>query len=219
MSNTFTLKNKLIGCIERQYLTKMDDYLKPAIHFYKQGFEVLQVINKNSLIIKELKEICPNIQILAGGNINLLKKASKYLEGQSDYIVVGRFLAKNPDLIEDWVRLFGQHLIVSVDDKGGVLTNNGNVLTRDYAKLLVKNKVKNVIYVSENTKLVGGINLDGFKIVRDILKNAIVIYSGGVSSLDDLRILKKAGADSVIIGTALYNKKFKYEDAKEAFCH
>ncbi|MFH0749353.1 MAG: HisA/HisF-related TIM barrel protein [Candidatus Gottesmanbacteria bacterium] len=217
MSNAFSLQNKLIGCVESQYLTKNADYLKPTLRFYKEGFEVLQVINRNSLIINELKEACPDIQIVSGGNINSIKKALKYFDRKSDYIVVGRFLAKNLDCIKDWINLFGQHLIISIDDKGGVLANNGRILTEDFAKLLAKNKVKNVVYVSENTKLVGKINLEGFKKIRHIIKNAVIIYSGGVSSLDDLRILKKAGADAVIIGTALYQKKFNYAEAKRVF--
>jgi phosphoribosylformimino-5-aminoimidazole carboxamide ribonucleotide (ProFAR) isomerase len=46
--------------------------------------------------------------------------------------------------------------------------------------------------------------------------NVHVTASGGVSSLDDLRRLRDSGEpllDSVIVGKALYEQKFKLEDA------
>ena len=46
--------------------------------------------------------------------------------------------------------------------------------------------------------------------------NVLVTASGGVSSLDDIKRLRDAGEpllDSVIVGKALYEQKFKLEDA------
>jgi len=43
-----------------------------------------------------------------------------------------------------------------------------------------------------------------------------VIASGGVSSLEDLKILKETGALGVVIGSALYTGKFSLEDAIES---
>lgn len=46
-----------------------------------------------------------------------------------------------------------------------------------------------------------------------------ITASGGVSSLDDIRALKQiehSGVDSVIVGKALYEGKFKLEAAIEA---
>ncbi len=222
MNKSYSLNKKIIPAIERIYFKKeTDSFIHDIDRFSDEGAALVQLIisDQHIEILQEIKTKYPNIKVIAGGNIDSIKKASKYLDGQADYIVVGRFLAKNPDLVKNWIKLFSQRLIVSIDDKGGVLANNAKIRTKVYARLLEKNKVKNVIYVSENTKLVGGINLNGFKSVRDIVKNTTIIYSGGVSSLDDLRILKKACADSVIVGTALYHKKFKYAEAKGAFCN
>jgi len=40
-----------------------------------------------------------------------------------------------------------------------------------------------------------------------------IIASGGVSSLDDIEELGKCGADGVITGKALYEGRFRLEDA------
>jgi phosphoribosylformimino-5-aminoimidazole carboxamide ribonucleotide (ProFAR) isomerase len=50
--------------------------------------------------------------------------------------------------------------------------------------------------------------------------NVSVTASGGVSSLDDLKRLRDTGEqllDSVIVGKALYEGKFKLEDAINLF--
>ena len=219
MNQNYPLQNEIIPAIERAYFKKKtNDYIQYTDRFFDEGATIVQLIvsDQHKETLRKIKNKYSNLKIIAGGNIDSIKKASQYLEEQADYIVVGKFLAQNPELVKKWIKLFNQRLIVSINDKEGVLTDNDKVQTKIYADLLNKNNIKNVLYVSENTKLVGGINLDGFKGVRDIIKHAI-IYSGGVSSLEDLMILKKAGAESVIVGTALYQKKFSYAEAKSAF--
>ena len=45
------------------------------------------------------------------------------------------------------------------------------------------------------------------------LVKCMVIASGGVSSLDDIRNLKNAGIEAAIIGKALYDNKLHLPDA------
>jgi phosphoribosylformimino-5-aminoimidazole carboxamide ribotide isomerase len=44
----------------------------------------------------------------------------------------------------------------------------------------------------------------------------MVIASGGVSSIEDIRALREAGAAAAIIGMALYTGTLKLEDALKA---
>jgi phosphoribosylformimino-5-aminoimidazole carboxamide ribotide isomerase len=43
-----------------------------------------------------------------------------------------------------------------------------------------------------------------------------VVASGGVASLADVRTLREAGADAVVVGTALYEGEFTLADAMDA---
>jgi len=234
MNSLKDLKGIVIPCVEEEYLKTLKfnektppiidkedkkgiDFIRIAEYFYQNGFRVLQVITENYLIIKKIKETCRNIKVVGGGNIDSIKTAIEYLNNQTDYLVIGRLFAESPNLIKSWVKLFGRRLIVSVDDRKGLLTGNTSFSTDVFAELLLKNKVKNVIYVSDDTKLIGGINLVGFKKVRSIIKDGVVIYSGGISSLEDIRVLKNAGANSIIVGTALYSKRFNCSDAMRVF--
>jgi phosphoribosylformimino-5-aminoimidazole carboxamide ribotide isomerase len=48
--------------------------------------------------------------------------------------------------------------------------------------------------------------------------DADIIASGGVSSLDDIKAVRDAGAAGAIIGMALYSGRISLQDAMEASC-
>jgi phosphoribosylformimino-5-aminoimidazole carboxamide ribotide isomerase len=55
--------------------------------------------------------------------------------------------------------------------------------------------------------------------MREMVKaapEARIIASGGVSSVEDIRALREAGAAGAIIGMALYTGKLRLQDALEA---
>lgn len=214
------LKNKLIPAVESVYFkNEYNNIIRYSDYFFNKGADILQIISeKNGAEIKEVKKEHPELWIIGGGNINSIKKAYEYLSNQSDFLVVGRLFANKPNLIETWVKSFGSRLIISIDDKEGLLAGNDKISTDSYIEFLKRYNPKNVIYVSDNTKLVGGVNLNRFKTVRKKISNAVLIYSGGVSTLEDLKNLKKNGADAVIIGSALYNNSINLIEAKKVFC-
>ena len=50
--------------------------------------------------------------------------------------------------------------------------------------------------------------------VREIAPDLALIASGGVGSLDDLKVLSDAGCEAAIVGRAIYEKRFTVEDAQ-----
>jgi phosphoribosylformimino-5-aminoimidazole carboxamide ribonucleotide (ProFAR) isomerase len=50
----------------------------------------------------------------------------------------------------------------------------------------------------------------------DAANGAELIYSGGIGSLEDLRSLAALDLDGVIVGKALYERRFTIGDALEA---
>jgi phosphoribosylformimino-5-aminoimidazole carboxamide ribotide isomerase len=60
-----------------------------------------------------------------------------------------------------------------------------------------------------------GPDVEGTRAIAQLLN---VIGSGGVSSVEHLRALAEAGAESAIIGTALYEGRLKLGDALEMAC-
>lgn len=228
------LEGIVIPCVEEEYFEKLgidvatfssmvgkdrkeSEFIRNAFYFFREGFRVLQIITDDCSVIKKIKKITDGLTIIGGGNINSVEKAINFLNNQSDYIIVGKFLAKNPTFVKEWTKIFKKRLIVSIDDNKGYLTGNKSLRVETYVKLLSENKVQNIIYVDEDTKLTGKISPNRFGMIKNIMKKGNVIYSGGVSSLQDVEVLKNRGADSVIVGSALYNGKMHYTDVKNIF--
>ncbi|HEX5965709.1 MAG TPA: HisA/HisF-related TIM barrel protein, partial [Pyrinomonadaceae bacterium] len=86
----------------------------------------------------------------------------------------------------------------------------------DLARFVVGCGIRRIIYtdISRDGMLTGPNVEQTVSVAR--AANVHVTASGGVSSLDDIRRLRDAGEpllDSVIVGKALYEQKFKLEDA------
>ena len=84
------------------------------------------------------------------------------------------------------------------------------------AEFVVGLGVKRIVYtdISRDGMLTGPNVEQTLAVAR--AANVPVTASGGVSSLDDIKRLRDAGEpllDSVIVGKALYEQKFKLEDA------
>jgi len=87
-------------------------------------------------------------------------------------------------------------------------------------KELAGHGVQRVVYTdTARDGMLGGPNLPGLKDLADVSEPEIIL-SGGVGLLDDLRRLKKLGADKVvgvIVGRALYEHAFTLPEAMAVF--
>lgn len=190
-------------------------FIKISQYFYQNGFRVLQIITENPSIIRKIKEYCGEAIIIGGGHIGSIEEATNFLDNQSDYIIVGRLFARKPGLVKNYLKLFGKRLIVSIGDKNGLLAHNENIRTEGFAKRLEKLRLKNVLYMNDEARLTGNMNLKTFKKVRNIMRSSNIGYSGGVSSLNHLKMLKSLGANFVVVGTSLYTGLLNYRSAIE----
>ena len=65
-----------------------------------------------------------------------------------------------------------------------------------------------------NVDVEGLLKVIDLKPVKELLSNLSIpiIYSGGITSLDDLKVLYDLGTDYVVIGSALYKGVINFED-------
>ena len=61
--------------------------------------------------------------------------------------------------------------------------------------------------------MLSGFNVDLYRSIAERFPNLHVQASGGVSSLDDIRAAKKAGAHAAILGRALLERRFELKEA------
>ncbi|MEM3628452.1 MAG: 1-(5-phosphoribosyl)-5-[(5-phosphoribosylamino)methylideneamino]imidazole-4-carboxamide isomerase [Candidatus Bathyarchaeia archaeon] len=211
---------------------KIYDWLgKPvevAKKWEKDGADALHVIDldaalnrgNNFATISEIVQAV-KIPVHVGGGIRSEEAAEKLLSIGVDKVMLGTLAFKKPEAIKYLIEKFGDCIIVALD-----YDENGRVMIegwRKEAELSVAEAMKKFLKLKVKTFLLTSISRDGtlkgvsINIVKRIcaLQKARIIAAGGVSSLNDLVILKQAGVYGVVIGKALYEGVFTLKEALE----
>src|SRR5712691_5399549 len=202
-----------------------DDPAEMARHWQAEGAQRLHVVDldgardgirANAEVIRRLLGAV-QIPVQVGGGIRSLETAQSLLAEGAARVVVGTTAAEQPQAMSKWIQTLGaEHVVVGVDARGGRVATHGwqNVTDLDvlsFCQLLKDCGVERVLYtdVARDGQL-SGPDVEGTRAIADLLK---VIGSGGVSTVDHLRELAKAGAEGAIIGTSLYEGRLKLGDA------
>jgi phosphoribosylformimino-5-aminoimidazole carboxamide ribotide isomerase len=118
----------------------------------------------------------------------------------------------------------GNCVVVSVDARDGRLASSGwteqtDIPVESVVATLGARGVRRFVYSSiERDGRLSGPDLEGAKTIAQAVRGSFV-YSGGVSSLDDLRALaalRQVNMTGVIVGKALYEQRFTVGEAQRA---
>lgn len=174
----------------------------------------------NSTIIEK---IAANIEIplQLGGGIRDHQIIKNALELGVSRVILGTTAVEKPELVKEMVALYGEKILVGIDARDGFVAVKGWVEASskkalDFALEMQGYGVQEIIYtdISRDGTLAGP-NLEALKEMATTLEIP-VIAAGGVSSLEDLRLLKdlaQFGVESVITGQALYAGCFSLKEA------
>jgi phosphoribosylformimino-5-aminoimidazole carboxamide ribotide isomerase len=207
------------------------DPVEVAKDFQAQGVEWLHVVDldgafaeRNSTNRQTLKAIVDavNIPIEFGGGLRSLSDVEQVLQLGVARAVIGTLAVESPQILRELVASFGSDRIaVGIDAKGGQVVIRGweksealNAieLARDVAAF----GIKRIIYtdVARDGMLIGPNIEETCRIARE--SGLKVTASGGVSSIDDIKRLTQmaeCGVDSVIVGRAIYERRFTVAEA------
>ena len=205
-----------------------DDPLDAAQLLEKQGAELIHIIDLDAALgsgqnIEEITRILDNISVKVqiGGGIRSIQKADQLLKIGAYRIIFGTAAVKNPRVVKEAVRCFGSETIaIAIDERDGKVAVHGwkNTSDLDYLELAQSFESMDVGALIFTPISVDG-TLKGPQIEKTLnLVEAVevpVIASGGVAKLRDLVALTKTGVEGVVIGTAIYERKFTIKEALE----
>ena len=170
-----------------------------------------------------IKRILENTNVKAeiGGGIRSLEKADSLLKLGAYRVIFGTAAVKNPDLVRQAVKRFGSRSVaVAIDEKDGKVAVHGwkNKSEVDYIELAKSFEDMNVgalIFtpISVDGTLKGPMVEKTRRLVETV--GVPVVASGGVAELNDLVELAKTGVEGVVVGRAIYEKKFTVKEALE----
>lgn len=166
---------------------------------------------QNLSVVKQIVDTV-DVPLELGGGIRTIEDIEEILQLGVKYVILGSAAVKNPALVKKACKLFGDSIIVGIDARDGIAAVegwgvSGNIDAISLAKRMVEVGVKNIIYtdISRDGTLLG-VNVEAS---ADLAKHskANVVVSGGLSSLSEIKELKRHMCDGivgVIAGKALY---------------
>jgi len=161
------------------------------------------------------------IPVEVGGGLRVLETAMRYRERGADRVIFGTAAVADPGVVQEAVRLWPQAVAVALDARNGKVAVAGwKEITRvDAVDLALQVKSWGVVRIQYTDVLRDGMltgpNLAGIEALARQVGIAITA-SGGVSVLEDLTkvaALEPLGVDEVIVGKALYERRFTLAQA------
>ena len=133
-------------------------------------------------------------------------------------MILGTAAVENPGLVKEACRRFQESIIVGIDAREGHVATHGWLKDTELtavalAESMVRLGVRRFIYTDISRD--GTLTEPNFSAISEMI-DAIrlpVIASGGISSLNHLRVLKKLGAEGAIVGKALYTGDINLKQA------
>jgi phosphoribosylformimino-5-aminoimidazole carboxamide ribotide isomerase len=204
--------------------------VEAARRFEAEGARMLHVVDLDGAFDESLspnrgvaREIIRAVRIPVqfGGGLRSTADVRQMIESGAERVIIGTLAIESPELLEEMVSLFGSRVAVGIDARGGRVLTHGwerqaQTSAVELAQRIARLGVERIIYtdVSRDGMLLG-INIEQTcTVARE--SGLKVTASGGVSSLADIERVAQAsadGVDSVIIGKALYEKRFTLQEA------
>ncbi|MDC6451243.1 1-(5-phosphoribosyl)-5-[(5-phosphoribosylamino)methylideneamino]imidazole-4-carboxamide isomerase [Alphaproteobacteria bacterium] len=220
----------LFGNMDKETIYN-ENPLDQAMWFVDQGAKWLHIvdldgaiegknINKN-IIKKILKSLQHKVKIQIGGGIRSRENIDFWLQNSVNRVILGTLAIENQSFIEELDERYHKKIIIGADVRDGMIashgwTNQSKVNAVNLIKGFNPSIVNSIIYtdITRDGSL-QGVNLEQTINFAKSIPHP-VIASGGVSSIEDISHLSKQisnGVEGVVIGRALYDKKFTFADA------
>ncbi len=168
-------------------------------------------------LIRDIVAASP-VPVEVGGGIRDRATVESVLATGAAFVVLGTAAVKSPALVEDVCRAHSGRVIVAVDAKDGIVavdgwTASGNVTAEELGKRAAGWGAAALLYTDiARDGVHSGPNIEVTARLATVV-GIDVIASGGVSSLDDIARLRDASIPAVVVGRALYDKRFTVADA------
>lgn len=196
-----------------------------ALKWKKQGAKIIHIVDLDGAktgkptIINIVKQIIDEVRIpiQVGGGIRNLVSMYQYIDTGVAGIILGTIALEDQILLKKMIKEFKDKIIVSLDVKSKTLMTKGWRQKSDFdliptIKQLEETGVKKIIYT--DTARDGTLtepNYQGIKFIRKTTKMNLIV-AGGISSLEQIKKLKKMKVGGVIIGKGFYENKIKLKD-------
>ncbi|WP_022823665.1 1-(5-phosphoribosyl)-5-[(5-phosphoribosylamino)methylideneamino]imidazole-4-carboxamide isomerase [Hymenobacter norwichensis] len=202
-----------------QQTTYDSDPVAVAQRFEQQGVKRLHLVDldgaraKRPVNLPILERIAATTSLVIdyGGGLQSEQAVRLALDAGARQVTAGSIAVREPALVGEWLHSFGaEQIIVGADFRDNHIAINAwleqseRTLQEFLAHYLAAGATTFICTdVSKDGKLQGPA-LDTYRTLRQVLPEARLIASGGVTTLADVEALAEVGMHGAIIGKALY---------------
>ncbi|MGQ9523499.1 MAG: 1-(5-phosphoribosyl)-5-[(5-phosphoribosylamino)methylideneamino]imidazole-4-carboxamide isomerase [Armatimonadota bacterium] len=206
-----------------------DDPVEVACRWRDEGADRLHVVDldgaragtsTNLGLISQIAERS-GLRVQVGGGIRTLESARAVLATGVERVIVGTAAALDEDVVARIFGELGDRVVLGVDARDGKVAVHGweQVLDLDAVQFALRMQevgARRVVFTDIGRDgMLSGLNTERLREMINALR-VPVTASGGVSTVDDVRAAREAGAEAVIIGKALYAGTISLREAMEA---
>ena len=207
-------------------MVKIDNPEKVAKYWEDLGAKNIHVIDLSGtidgetsfdIIKKILNEVSVPIQL--GGGIRNLDYARQLLDLDIERLIIGTMGIQQPETITQLSDEYGpERIMISLDSKDNKVVIKGWQEKIDKSPSEIANDFKehgagSILFTNVDVEgLLGGFYTEP---VEDLKKSVDlpIVYSGGITTIDDIKKLNESGVEGIVIGSALYTDKIDLTEA------
>jgi phosphoribosylformimino-5-aminoimidazole carboxamide ribotide isomerase len=194
----------------------MPDPLKVASMWIEKGADYLHLVDLDAAFgkpnnLEVFKKITSEMGVPTeiGGGIRDVDTIDDLVSAGVDRIIVGTKAVKEPEWLAEMADRHPGKIVLSMDTKGGKIAIKG---WQESAGMSVEEMFERIRELPLAAVLNTNVDVEGQrkgideKQAREFISRCPckVIASGGVTSQEDARILSSAGAESAVVGLAVY---------------
>ncbi|MFR5875685.1 MAG: 1-(5-phosphoribosyl)-5-[(5-phosphoribosylamino)methylideneamino]imidazole-4-carboxamide isomerase [Eubacterium sp.] len=205
-----------------------DDALQTAEDFVRAGAKWVHMVDLDGSLQKKPVNTQTfisvaeqtSLKVEIGGGIRTMKDIDYYVNHSISRVILGSVALKNPELVRQAVKEFGEFIAVGIDAKNGYAATEGwtegsDTYFTDLAKQVEDMGVQTIIY----TDISKDGTLSGPNIRQLVeLNNAVscdITASGGVTDIDDIISLRDNDLYGAICGKSIYKGTLDLKKAVE----
>ncbi len=205
--------------------------MQVALEWQSQGAPRLHVVDLDGAASGEpsnldiIKQIANALLIptQVGGGIRRLETIEQLLKDGVERVILGTVAVEDPELVKAACRKFSESIIVSLDAREGYIATHGWLKDTELAAVAVAQSLANMgvrRFIYTDITRDGTLTEPNFTSIFELLSalRQPVIASGGIATLNHLKMLKSLGVEGAIVGKALYTGDIRLKQAIRAIC-
>jgi len=215
-----------------------EDPLSAARGWITAGADYLHVVDLDGakrgepVNLEQLERVAgaSGVPVQYGGGLRSAKAVEEALGAGATRVILGTVAFTDPELLSEVLDAHApEQVLVAVDVRGGCVATHGwvkstDVKARDAFAQLRERGVRHFVFTNiDHDGMLDGANREEVVWVAKAAGEGSVIFSGGIGRREDLETLARLrkeldldGLTGVIVGTALYERRFTIAEAQQA---